>query len=242
MSSAPEGKRVVITGITGGIARATTELLSAQGAEVVVSARSEQKLEQAMSEIPGKITGYVMDLLEPKSVERFFESVGEFDHLVTPAASATFAPIAELDIDGARELMESKQWGQLLCVKSALPYLNKQGSIAVFSGTVSHKPIAGATAYAAVGAASEAMARIWALELAPIRVNAIVPGVIETDIWANLMGSEQAAQDQLNAIASVLPVGRVGTVQDVAKAVVFALDNGFVNGASIVVDGGHRVI
>ncbi|MFT5549446.1 MAG: NAD(P)-dependent dehydrogenase (short-subunit alcohol dehydrogenase family) [Candidatus Azotimanducaceae bacterium] len=96
--------------------------------------------------------------------------------------------------------------------------------------------------FAAAGAASEASGRIWAYELAPIRVNTIVPGVIETDAWARLFGSDEAAQAQLTDIGSTLPVGHVGAADDIAKAVSFLIDNTFVNGISLVVDGGHRLV
>ena len=236
------GKRIVITGITGGIAKASAKRLTAQGAEVVVSARNETKLEQALSDITGKVSGYVMDLRDEDSIETFFAKVGEFDHLITPAASGMFAPISDMDFSAARELLETKQWGQMLCVHHALPYLRKTGSITLFSGTVTQKPLAGATMFAAAGAASEAAGRIWAFELAPIRVNTVVPGVIETDIWSALNGSEKAAKEQLSAVAGILPVGQVGSADDVAKAVSFLVDNAFVNGISLVVDGGHRLI
>jgi NAD(P)-dependent dehydrogenase (short-subunit alcohol dehydrogenase family) len=236
------GMRIVITGITGGIAMASANRLAAQGAELVVSARSEEQLEQALAEINGKVSGYVMDLQDESSVKNFFASAGEIDHLVTPAASSMCAPIAEMTVSAARNLLETKQWGQMLCVHHALPYLSKSGSITLFSGTVTQKPLPGATMFAAVGAASEAAGRIWAYELAPIRVNTVVPGVIETDIWSSLYGGDEIAKEQLEGIASILPVGQVGSSDDVAKAVSFLIDNVFVNGISLVVDGGHRLI
>jgi len=236
------GKRIVITGITGGIAKASAQRLAAQGAEVIVSARSSLKLEQALADITGKVNGYVLNLQDEDSVKSFFANVGDFDHLVTPAASSMFSPINEMDFSAARELLETKQWGQMLCVHHALPYLSKEGSITLFSGTVTQKPLPGATMFAAVGAASEASGRIWAYELAPIRVNTIVPGVIETDIWSSLYGGDEVAREQLDNIAGILPVGRVGTSEDIAKAVSFLVDNTFVNGISLVVDGGHRLV
>ena len=96
--------------------------------------------------------------------------------------------------------------------------------------------------FAAAGAATEAAGRIWAFELAPIRVNTIVPGVIDTGVWENLIGGESAAKAQLQEIASGLPVKRVGTSEDVAKAVSFLIDNTFIDGVSLVVDGGHRLV
>lgn len=234
-------QKIVVTGITGGIARATAERLLAHNASLVVTARSQEKLDAAVSDLSGNVSGHVLDLLDPAAIETFFKKVGPFDHLVTPAAIGMFSPLRELDIARARELLESKQWGQLLCVHYGAKQMSGTGSITLFSGTVTQKPLPGATMFAAVGAATEASARIWGLELAPIRVNTIVPGVIETRVWSDIMGEEAAAQT-LGAIAPSLPVGRIGTADEIAKAVVFLIDNGFVDGISLVVDGGHRLI
>ncbi len=95
--------------------------------------------------------------------------------------------------------------------------------------------------FAAVGGATEAAARIWGLELAPVRVNTVVPGIINTPVWPALVG-EDAATGTLDGMSDVIPVGRVGTANDVAKAVLFLIDNSFVNGHSLVVDGGHRLV
>jgi NAD(P)-dependent dehydrogenase (short-subunit alcohol dehydrogenase family) len=200
---------------------------------------AKKSWKKALADISGKVSGYVMDLHDEESVKTFFSQVGNFDHLVTPAATTMFAPIREMDFTAARELLETKQWGQMLCVHYALPHLSKEGSISLFSGTVTQKPLPGASMFAA---ASEASGRMWAYELAPIRVNTIVPGVIETDAWARLFGSDEAAQAQLTDIGSTLPVGHVGAADDIAKAVSFLIDNTFVNGISLVVDGGHRLV
>lgn len=236
------GQTTVVTGVTGGIGRATVALLANAGAQVIVSARSNEKLEHALAGITGDVRGYVMDVTSQSSVEQFFKSVGEFDHLITPAATSMMGGISDLDLTSARALLESKQWGQLLCVHYASQHLSRNGSITLFSGTVTQKPLPGASMFAAVGGATEAAGRIWAHELAPIRVNTVVPGVIATDIWEQLTGSPETAQEQLSMIGDSLPVNRVGTAQDVAKAVAFLIDNDFVNGVSLVVDGGHRLV
>ena len=234
-------QKVVITGITGGIAHATAQRLVEHGYELVVSARDKTRLDEIVTGLGSAVTGHVMDLTDPASVTAFFETVGPFDHLVTPAASSMFAPIAEMDFEAARQILETKQWGQMLCVHEGAKRISKTGSITLFSGTVTQKPLAGSSMFAAVGGATEAAARIWAFELAPLRVNTVVPGVIETPVWGNLMPPE-AASATLEATAKALPVGRVGRPEDVAHGVQFLIENGFVNGHALVIDGGHRLV
>ena len=234
-------QKIVITGVTGGIAFASAKLLASLGAEIIVTARSQDKLDTALANIDGNVSGHIMDLTDETSVQQVFEKIGDFDHLVTPAATSMFAPISDMDFAAARSIIETKQWGQMLCVHHGVKKLRKDGSITLFSGTVTQKPLPGASMFAAVGAASEAAGRIWAFELAPVRVNTVVPGVIDTPVWGNLMGQE-ASEAALGQFTEALPVGRVGTSDDVAKGILFLIDNGFVNGISLVIDGGHRLI
>jgi len=241
MTPSLKGQTVIVTGITGGIAKATVAWLLKAEANVIVTARDQDKLDTALAGLPGDVDGQLLDLADSDAVAGLFAAVGPFDHLVTPAATSMFAPISDMDFNAARSILETKQWGQMLCVHHAAKTIRPGGSITLFSGTVTQKPLPGSTMFAAVGAATEASARVWALELAPLRVNTIVPGIIETGVWTGLMG-EQGAQGALEGFAQALPVGRVGTPEDVAKAVLFLIDNGFVNGVSLVVDGGHRLI
>ena len=141
-------KRIVITGITGGIAKATTQLLSSLGAEVIVTARSHEKLEESLVDLTGNVSSQVMDLTDEESIKAFFEKTGNFDHLVTTASSSMLAPLKEMNFKAAKELIATKLWGQMLCVYHPLPYLSKAGSVTLFSGTVTQKPIAGASMFA----------------------------------------------------------------------------------------------
>lgn len=240
MHTSIENSTIIITGANGGIAKACAKLLTRYGANLVVTTRDKDKLAPVLSDLGDKAQGHILDVSNPQDVEAFFERVGAFDHLITPAASSLIAPLSDLDLNEARTLIESKQLGQLYCVKYGSNHIHESGSITLFSGTVTQKPMAGASMFAAVGAATEAAARIWALELAPVRINTIVPGIIDTPVWAGLMGD--AAKEQLQAFADMLPVGRIGTPEDIAKTAAFLIDNGFIDGQTIVVDGGHRLI
>lgn len=236
-----ENKRVVIIGASQGIGLATAEQLSQAGAELVLASRNVEALNEIAKKLPNNTSTYRLDVSVEEDVEQFFETIGTFDHLVIPAAGAAWGTLAESSTDSSRGLVDSKFWGQYFSVKYGTRQISKTGSITLFSGTVSQKPLPGTSAYAAVGSAIEASARVWALEYAPIRINTVVPGIIDTPLWEGLMGKD-AAVVTLEQTANILPVQRVGTAKDVAKAVVFLIDNSFVNGTTIVVDGGHRLI
>jgi len=144
-----------------------------------------------------------------------------------------------MDTAAARGLFESKYWGQYHCVRHAAPRLGSDGSVVLFSGWMSRKPMVGTSAPAAVDAAVEALTRVLSLELAPVRVNAVTPGMIDTPLWrARLSADEQRAF--FERIGRDLPAGRPGTADDVAHAVQFLLENGFTTGAVLDVDGGQR--
>ncbi len=234
-------RRIVIIGASAGIGLATAKLLNAAGANLVLASRNEDTLRDAVRDFSGEIATERLDVTVEDDVAAFFDSVGPFDHLVTPAAGAAIGALADTPTAETRALVDSKFWGQYFAVKYGTRQIAHTGSITLFSGTVSQKPMPGTSAYAAVGSAIEAAARIWALEYAPIRINTIVPGVIRTSIWASMLG-EDAAASQFEETANALPVNRVGAPEDVAKAAAFLIDNSFVNGTALVIDGGHRLI
>jgi len=240
MAQALIGKKVIITGGSSGIGLATAKRLSSEGAEILIIGRSESKLDKAQNEIGKNCKTHQLDVTNEKTISEFFNSSDNFDHLITPAADAAMGAFLELDSQTAMSLVESKLWGQYYCAKYAAPKLNDGGSITFFSGIAGRKPMAGASTYALIAGAMESLTRTLALELAPIRVNCITPGVIDTPIWSELL-PEDIKATQLENIASMLPVKRIGNVDDVAKAAFYTVDNSFVTGSIIDVDGGHRV-
>jgi NAD(P)-dependent dehydrogenase (short-subunit alcohol dehydrogenase family) len=186
-----------------------------------------------------RVAGSAVDVSDERRVERFFAQVGGFDHLVCTASDVALGPVVDSDSAPARALVESKLWGQHYAVKHGAPQLGRDPSITLFSGTVSARPMEGAAAYAA--AAVEALTRVLALELRPVRVNTVVPGVVDTPAWGGLLGEEQKATF-FDRTASSLPVGRIGRPEEIADAVLFLIKNGFVSGTTLVVDGGHRLV
>lgn len=233
------GQRVVITGGSGGIGRALARDLAARGATPVLLGRDPERLAEAAATVAGHVETAVVDVTDEEAVSAFFAGGRPFDHLVTAAAGTVRGNVVELDTAKARLLFESKYWGQYHCVKHGAPHLSERGSIVLFSGWISRKPMAGVSTLAAVDAAIEALGRTLALELAPRRVNVVTPGMIDTPLWSARL-SPDAQRDHFRRVGEALPVGRAGTAEDVAHAVRFLMENGFTTGAVIDVDGGQR--
>jgi len=240
MMSDLTGKKIVITGGSYGIGLACARSLSNHGAEIIIASRSSTKLDTAKKLIGGNSQTHELDVTDESAVKAFFDKVGAFDHLITPAAGGALGAFVELDTVQARDLVESKLWGQYHCAKYAAPKLRKGATITFFSGIVSRKPIAGGSAYAIIAGAMESLTRTLALELAPTRVNCVSPGVIDTPLWSDLL-PEDARQEHMRSMATTLPVGKAGTADDVAKAVLYLIGNDFATGSIVDIDGGHRV-
>ena len=235
-----DGQSVVITGGSSGIGLATAMLARDAGASrVVLAGRSADKLAQAAS-VLGKVADpRQLDVTHEDAVAGFFADIGPIDHLVTAAAGTYRGKITETDTVAAKALFESKYWGQHHCIKHAGSRIRSGGSITLFSGWISRKPMVGTGTLAAIDAAIEALARTASLELAPVRVNAVVPGMIDTPLWAARL-TPDLQKAHFEKVGAALPVGRAGTAEDVAQAVFFLMTNGFTTGAVLDVDGGQR--
>ncbi len=236
-----QGKRVVVIGGSAGIGLAASSLIAENGGEVVIAGRDRVRLDRALDLIGHGAVGHQLDVRNPDDIVGFYDRIGTFDHLATPAAGGTLGLFMENDPNEVRDLIESKLWGQYWSVRHAVPHLRADGSITLFSGIVSRKPLPGGSAYAMVAGAVESLTRCLALELQPLRVNCVTPGVVETDIWTELLDAEAAAE-HLRTTGTMLPVGRAGKPEEVALAVAYCMVNEFANGSIIDVDGGHRAI
>lgn len=232
-------QHVVITGGSSGIGLTLAQDLAGRGARLTLLGRDQARLESAARQVQGAAQVASVDVTDERAVAAFFAGIDRLDHLVTAAAGTVRGNVVDLDVARARELFESKYWGQYHCAKYAAPKLATSGSMVLFSGWISRKPMAGVSTLAAVDAAIEALGRTLALELAPRRVNVVTPGMIDTPLWSARLTPEQQ-REHFGKVAASLPVGRAGTAQDVAHAVRFLMENGFTTGAVLDVDGGQR--
>lgn len=234
-----KNKNVVVIGGSSGMGLAVARQAAEAGANVTICGRSEEKLKAAAVAIGLPVTLKVMDLGDESSVKKAFEAIGPIDHLISTAANLTFAPVLSVTNEQIQSMLSSKFWGPIFAAKHAASHLAKDGSITFLSGLAAYRPAPGATIVAALNAALEGFAMGLALELKPVRVNVISPGVIDTPTWDFLSAGDRSAL--FDSVASQLPVGRVGHADDVARAVLSTLSNGFINATVIHVDGGGRI-
>jgi NAD(P)-dependent dehydrogenase (short-subunit alcohol dehydrogenase family) len=236
----PFGSRtVVITGGASGIGLATARMVLDRGGRVILMGRSLERLKAAQAELGAAATIIELDVADEDAVKLAFVGIERIDHLVTAAAGTLRGRLVDLDTRRARELFDAKFWGQHHCVKYAAPRIAAGGSVVLFSGWVSRKPAVEMSSLAAVDGAVEALTRTLALELAPVRVNAVTPGQINTPLWRSRL-SEAEVRAHFDRVAQGHPVGRVGTAEDVAQGILFLMANGFTTGAVLDIDGGWR--
>ena len=227
-------KKVVVIGGSSGIGLAIAQAVAKEGADLTISSRSATKLENALAEFERDINIYPADLTDDNSVRDLFERVGAIDCLIISGSSVSMAGFYELPIEKAMASMNSKFWGVTRAVKAV--QINSGGSITLFSGTLSRRPTKGAAIVSAINAAVEGLGRALAVELAPIRVNVISPGLVETPIFADVPESER--ESMFENAASNLPVGRVGKPEDIAAVAMMLMTNPYITGTVVDIDGG----
>jgi NAD(P)-dependent dehydrogenase (short-subunit alcohol dehydrogenase family) len=239
-STVLDGSSVVIIGGGSGMGLATAKMARTAGATVTIAGRDGDRLERAQGEIGENTRAIRMDVSNEQDVARLFESVEPVDHIVTLAGTAAFGRISDSNTTELRAPMEVRFWGSLYICKYAPPKMGASGSITLSSGVVVERPAPGRSLGAASTAATEAFGRAMALELAPIRVNTVRPGGIDTPMTQRLFGDRR--DSFIAKEAQRLPVGRFGVPEDVARAIVFLMTDGYVTGVTLTVDGGHLLL
>src|SRR6202789_1345532 len=187
-----QDKRVVVLGGSSGIGLATAQLAAAQGAKVVIASSRADGVQKAVESIGKEAQGHAVDLSNEPAVAAFFSKLGPFDHLVfTAGDSLHLHELAATDLQQARHAVELRYWAALAAVKYGSPYIRQHGSIVLTTGIAGQRPRKGWVIAASVCGTIEALARALAVELAPIRVNAVSPGVVRTNLWQNMSVPER---------------------------------------------------
>src|ERR1700745_522503 len=230
------GKKVVVVGGSSGIGLSTAGLAKQEGADVIIASRNAERLDAAAKKLSA--TAIAADVTSDESVAELFRRCGPVDHVVVTAAQLRTGPFKTVSMDDVRATMESKFWGAWRVARAA--DIRAGGSLTLVSGYLSVRPRPGAAIVGAVNGALESLTRGLALELAPVRVNAVSPGTIDTPIRASM--PEAARRDMLAKTAAALPVGRVGQGEDIAQQILTFMALGFATGSIVYVDGGALVV
>ena len=219
MTTPLNGQRVLVIGASGGIGGATADAFASAGADVARPTRD------------------ALDITDDASVEAFFATEGAFDHVVIAAAKTKTGPVAALALDDAQAAMNSKFFGAYRVARAAK--VNDGGSITFVSGFLSQRPSATSVLQGAINASLEALARGLALERAPVRVNTVSPGLVDTPLYAAMSDADRQAM--FDKAAARLPARRVGQPEDIAGAILFVATNPFATGSTVTVDGGGTI-
>jgi NAD(P)-dependent dehydrogenase (short-subunit alcohol dehydrogenase family) len=234
-------KRVVVVGGSSGIGLAVAQQAASQGAKVVIISSNEERVQKAVGSIGGEAQGHSVNVSDEGAVATFFAKLGSFDHLVfTAGDSLQLHDLAATDLQQARSAFELRYWSALAAVKYGSPHIRKGGSIVLTTGIAGQRPHKGWVIAASVCGTIEALTRALAVELAPIRVNAVSPGVVRTNLWQTMSAPER--ERLFESVGKSLPVGRVGEAPEIAQAYLFLMQEGFATGQTIVVDGGTLLV
>jgi NAD(P)-dependent dehydrogenase (short-subunit alcohol dehydrogenase family) len=235
------GKRVVLLGASSGIGFETARMAADEGAQVVIVSSNLSKVENALKLLPSDAEGFAVNLSIEQDIKDFFDHIGSFDHLVFCAGeNLTLKKIESTDITLARDFFTIRFWAAVASIKYGASLIRSGGSISLTSGTASARPGSGWSIASAICGAMEGFVRAMAVELSPIRVNCVMPGVIRTPLWNSLPEVDRNAL-YANTANSLL-VKRVGESADVAKGFLYLINQSFVTGQTLVIDGGTLLV
>ena len=243
---------IVVIGGSSGIGLAVARRSLDDGATVVIAGRSRSRLDAARAELAqpemaqagapaGRLSAHPVDIGDPAQVTRLFERVGTLSHLVVTAADLPYGPVVSLSEDSMVRAVRSKVLGPLFAAQQAAPRITKPGSITFTSGIAASRPAPGGALAATVNGALESMVLALALELAPIRVNAVSPGWVDTHVWDRLATAD-VKKARMADLAARLPARRLGRPEDIANAVAFLIADNFVTGTVLHAEGAQVLI
>jgi NAD(P)-dependent dehydrogenase (short-subunit alcohol dehydrogenase family) len=236
-----DGQRVVIIGASAGIGEAAAKAFAARGATVTITGRSKERLDQAAQRIGHPVLAAELDATSRGMLDAFFATTGTVDHLVLSASPGAVGvgPIAALDETALRQAFDGKFFAHVNAIQAALPRLRRDGSVTLVTAASARAAFPGTAGIAAANGALETMIAPLAVELAPLRVNAVSPGVIDTHWWRGL--PEDQRRSYFESVAAVTPVRRVGRPDDVAEAIVYLAGATFVTGTVLECTGGSHL-
>jgi len=234
------GQRVVVLGGTSGIGLATAQVAAEQGATVTVVSSNPSNVQRALGQLPESASGEVADLTDPAQVKSVFDRIDELDLVFTAGEAFQLMELSSMDLRLTQEVFTLRYFGTLCAVQAATPRIRTHGSIVFSTGIAGDRAGPGWSVGASICGAVESLTRALAVELDPIRVNAVSPGLIRTPLWAQMPVADR--EQMYASAASSIPVGRVGEPRDIADAFIFLMNQGFAPGSIVTVDGGAVLV
>jgi NAD(P)-dependent dehydrogenase (short-subunit alcohol dehydrogenase family) len=232
-----QGRRIVVLGGSSGIGLAVAQAAAREGATVVIASSRRARVDEALKTLPEGTEGHALDLADEPAVRAVFARLGNFDHLVfTAGESLQLDRLTNTDIEAAKRFFGLRYWGAYLAAKHGSGSIREGGSIVFTSGIAGQRPRPGWSVAASICAAMEGLTRALAVELAPIRVNIVSPGVVKTPLWAGMAEADREALYQQTA--ERLPVGHIGEPAEIAEAYLYLMGQSYATGQVLVVDGG----
>jgi NAD(P)-dependent dehydrogenase (short-subunit alcohol dehydrogenase family) len=240
MKTGLSGQTVVVIGGTSGIGLETARLARAGGADVILVARDPDRLRRIATELGARSTA-AFDATDFDRLARFFNELpAPIDHVLVTGSGPYYAPLAELDLERARRDVEAHLLLPVAVAKSAAKKVRPGGTLLFMGGTGGRRPAAGYALISALTAAGPAMTKVLALEVAPVRVNLIAPGFVDTPLSASILGDQlDARREQLR---KTLPIRRVVGPEDIAALAIHLMVNTAVTGATFDIDGGQQLV
>ena len=236
-----DGQRIVILGGSSGIGLATAQAAAAEGAQVVIGSSRKGRINEALARLPPGAEGHTLDLTDEQAVSGFFAALGPFDHLVfTAGETLRLGPLADTDITAAQGFFGIRYWGAYMAAKYGTGGIRPGGSIVFTSGLAGKRPHPGWSLGASICAAMEGLTRALAVELAPIRVNIVSPGVVKSPLWANMTEADREALYRRSG--ETLLVGHVGEGAEIAEAYLYLMCQTYGTGQVLSVDGGGALV
>ena len=231
------GNRVLVIGGSGGIGLATARLATELGAHVTIASRSADRVAAAVAAIGGEVQGRVVDVTSNASVQSLFADNTQWDHVIVTGSQVTIQPVRHLPLDTALAAFDSKFWGFYRVAKFA--NIRAGGSLSVLTGFLGTRPAAGRALMGAINASLDNLVKGLALELKPVRVNAVSPGMINSSMWAEM--DEGARSAMFAKAANTYPSGRVGEPDEIARQLLLLAATGFATGTVVLLDGGASI-
>ena len=234
-------QRIVILGGTSGIGLATADAAAKEGATVIVASSNANRVQEALAQLPATAQGHVINVLDEEAIRTLFNEPGGIDHLVyTAGDSLSFGLLADTPAEVASQALDVRIWGAFTAIRHAAPQIRPGGSIVLTSGTAGQRPQPGLSVAALACSGIEGLARGLAVELAPVRVNVVRPGVVRTGLYSGMDVAQRDAYFETTGAS--LPAGRVGDGADAAASYVYLMANEYSTGSVITIDGGAVLV